>query len=68
MEIRYRDVFPGWLEMLGQTDAFISLGNYAFNNPAFVYPVLSGNGTLLSMRSLGHPLINENKRVCNDFN
>ena len=63
----YRDVFSGWLEMLGEVDAFISLGNYACNNPGYTYPVLSDNGTLLSARSLGHPLINGEKRVCNDF-
>jgi DNA mismatch repair ATPase MutS len=63
----YRDIFPGWLEMLGEVDAYISLGNYARNNPGFAYPVLSQNGTLFSALSLGHPLIIEKKRVCNDF-
>ncbi len=37
----YRNIFPVWIEMLGKIDAFISLGNYAFNNPGFVYPVIS---------------------------
>jgi hypothetical protein len=63
----YRDVFPGWLEMLGDLDAFISLGNFASNNPGYTYPLLSDNDTLFSARSLGHPLINGEKRVCNDF-
>jgi hypothetical protein len=63
----YRDIFPVWIEMLGKTDAFISLGNYAFNNPGFVYPVNSGKKGLFSIISAGHPLINESKRVCNDF-
>jgi len=63
----YRNIFPVWIEMLGKIDAFISLGNYAFNNPGFVYPVISGKKGLFSIISAGHPLINENKRVCNDF-
>ena len=63
-----RSLFPVWIEMLGQMDAFISLGNYAFNNPGFVYPVLSGNNAYcLCVLQMGHPLISENKRVCNDF-
>jgi DNA mismatch repair ATPase MutS len=63
----YRDVFPGWMAMVGEADAFISLGNFACNNPGFAYPDLSGNGAFFSSRSLGHPLINEEKRICNDF-
>ena len=35
--------FPVWIEMVGKIDAFISLGNYACNNPGFVYPVISEN-------------------------
>jgi hypothetical protein len=63
----YRKHFPVWIEMLGQIDAFISLGNYACNNQEFVYPEITEKGYLFSVRSAGHPLINENKRVCNDF-
>jgi hypothetical protein len=63
----YRSNFPLWIEMVGKVDAFNSLGNYSFNNPGFVYPVLSGKKCLFSVTSAGHPLINENKRVCNDF-
>jgi len=63
----YRDVFPGWLAMVGEADAFISLGNFACNNPGFVFPELSVNGTFFLSRSLGHPLIHEDKRICNDF-
>jgi hypothetical protein len=63
----YKNLFPVWLEMLGQVDAYISLGNYAYNNPEFIYPVISDNGNLFSAKRLGHQLIEESKRVCNDF-
>jgi hypothetical protein len=63
----YRMLFPVWLEMVGQVDAYISLGNYAFNNPAFVYPEESENFDVFSATGLGHQLIDETKRVCNDF-
>jgi DNA mismatch repair ATPase MutS len=63
----YKDHFPVWMGMLGMIDAFISLGNYAFNNPGFVYPVLSESKSVFSAKNLGHPLIEEEKRVCNDF-
>lgn len=63
----YKNLFPLWLEMLGQVDAYISLGNYAYNNPDFIYPLISDKNNIFSARKLGHQLINENKRVCNDF-
>jgi hypothetical protein len=63
----YRKLFPLWLEMLGEMDAFISLANYAYNNPDFIYPEVSDNKLLFSASSMGHPLISESKRVCNDF-
>ncbi len=63
----YRTLFPVWLEMVGQVDAYISLGNYAFNNPAFAYPEESVNFDVFSATDLGHQLIDENKRVCNNF-
>ena len=63
----YNKLFPDWIEMLGTIDAFISLGNYACNNPGFIYPEISEKKYLFSARSAGHPLIRENKRVCNDF-
>ncbi len=64
---RHRNSFPKWLDMLGRIDAYISLGNYAFNNQEFAYPVVSGNGIIFSARKLGHQLIESEKRVCNDF-
>jgi len=63
----YKTLFPMWLEMVGQIDAYISLGNYAFNNPEFVYPIRSDNLNMFSAKNLGHQLIDESKRVCNDF-
>lgn len=63
----YRGHFPGWLDLLGQTDAFISLGNYSYNNPEFVFPELADDKAPFRAKQLGHPLIAHDTRVCNDF-
>jgi DNA mismatch repair ATPase MutS len=60
-------LLPGWLDYMGQVDAFNSLANYAFNNPGYAWPVLTGDGTVLEARGIGHPLIEEESRICNDF-
>lgn len=56
-----------WLEVISETDALISLANFANNNPGFVYPEISENGFVFTAIELGHPLLPENKRVCNNF-
>lgn len=62
-----REKFPLWLAMIGKADAYISLGNYSGNNSDFVYPAVSVSNIFFSAKGLGHPLITEDKRVCNDF-
>jgi len=62
-----KDHLPQWLNHLGEIDAFISLANYAYNNPDFVYPVVSSDQSILKAKNLGHPLIHEENRICNDF-
>ncbi len=62
-----RDLFPTWLEMAGRIDAYISLGNYAFNNPGYVYPEISDASSQIDAKDLGHQLLDETRRVCNDF-
>ena len=56
-----------WLEVIAETDALISLANFANNHPGFVYPEISENGFVFSATEMGHPLLPENKRVCNNF-
>ena len=44
-------------------DAYNSLGNYAFNHPQYVFPKITENNTVIKAESLGHPLLDVNKRV-----
>jgi DNA mismatch repair ATPase MutS len=53
--------------MIGQVDAYVSFGNYAFNNPDFIFPSVAEGSGAFSAKNLGHQLIDESKRVCNDF-
>lgn len=55
-----------WMDILGEIDALSSISNFAYNNPKFVYPSLNNN-YYINFKHLGHPLISEDKRVCNDI-
>jgi len=62
----YAKYIEGWIETIGIFDAMMSLANYRYNYPAFVFPKIKEKSTLQAT-GLGHPLINEDKRVTNDF-
>ena len=54
-----------WFEVLGKVEALNSLANFKYNNAQFCFPEISDDEQL-RFESLGHPLISERKRVCND--
>jgi len=56
-----------WFKTIAFFDAYNSLGNYAFNNQKFVYPDLIDTNICVEATSLGHPLLNETKRVNSDL-
>jgi DNA mismatch repair ATPase MutS len=55
-----------WLTVIGEFEALNSLANYAANNPAFVFPEIAEDNRI-EFTQLGHPLIPETVRVCNDI-
>ena len=54
-----------WFDVLGKVEALNSLANFKFNNPAFCFPEISETEQL-RFEEMGHPLISESKRICND--
>ena len=55
-----------WFEVVSFFDAYNSLGNFVFNHPDFVFPVIQEKASVIKAKSLGHPLLNKNKRVDSD--
>jgi DNA mismatch repair ATPase MutS len=53
-----------WLQVIGETEALNSLANFSCNNPGFAFPQLNNNYEI-NFTDIGHPLIPEDKRVCN---
>ncbi|MDT0690033.1 DNA mismatch repair protein MutS [Salegentibacter sp. F188] len=64
----YRQNVENWFEIIEFTDAYNSLGNFAFNHPQYVFPKISIENTGISAKNLAHPLLNPEKRIANDFN
>ena len=73
---RYRDTLakqlPLWLDVWEKLEASISLAEFAYLNPEYIFPEFSSdrgnkNQPVFAARDLGHPLIPAEQKVCNDF-
>jgi hypothetical protein len=64
---KYGKKVEDWFEVVTFFDAYNSLGNYAFNHREFTYPKITNKSTTISAESLGHPLLNSEKRVDSDL-
>jgi hypothetical protein len=63
------NVLPQWLDVWFELEASSALATFAYLNPATTFPeLIQGDGApLFEAVAIGHPLIPDNARVCNDF-
>jgi len=58
---------PVWLDVWTELDAVCALANVGYLNPAYTFPELEPDGALFEGQQIGHPLLPDADRVCNDF-
>jgi hypothetical protein len=56
----------GWFRALAELEALASIAGFAFENPDHAFPEILTDRTVFEAESLGHPLIDADKRVAND--
>jgi len=56
-----------WFESLSQFEFLASLGCTAHSQPDFVFPITVNDPYQFHADTLGHPLIPDHERICNDF-
>ncbi len=64
--------FPTWLNVFFELEALVSMANFAYLNPDYVFPKIvvglkNNNEMFFEAKSLGHPLIPGQQKKCNDF-
>jgi ABC-type multidrug transport system fused ATPase/permease subunit len=60
-------VIHQWFNVIGNFEALSSFANVYFNNPRWILPEIYKEGFRLKAESIGHPLIPQKERVCNDI-
>jgi DNA mismatch repair ATPase MutS len=63
----YKHTVEKWFEVVAYFDAQNSLANFKFNHPNFIFPEISSDKEIIKSTNLGHPLLDKNKRVDNNF-
>ncbi|MDR2146957.1 MAG: hypothetical protein LBE91_10910 [Tannerella sp.] len=65
---KYQNDLPEAIRNIAELESLLSISVFAFEHPAFVYPQFeNGDACWMEAKSLGHPLISENKNIKNDF-
>lgn len=56
-----------WFEVIGEIEVINSLGGFLYSNPSLKFPTITEEPFEIAADQMGHPMINENKRVSNSF-
>jgi ABC-type multidrug transport system fused ATPase/permease subunit len=66
---KMQNVLPTWLEVWYELEALNSLANFSYLNPGYTFPQIFNHhsGKCFESLSIGHPLIPDRDKICNDF-
>ena len=56
-----------WAEVVSEFEVINSFAGFCYSNPSYTFPELTEKNNYVHFELLGHPLIDSNNRVCNDF-
>ncbi len=56
-----------WSEVVSEFEVINSFAGFCYSNPTYTFPEITEKNNSVHFESFGHPLINSNKRVCNNF-
>lgn len=56
-----------WSRVVSEFEVINSFAGFCYSNPSYTFPEITEKNNYVHFELLGHPLINSNKRVCNNF-
>lgn len=66
-KMKYSDSVENWFYTLGELESLISFANLPRICSNMSLPTFTEKNNIIDSKNMGHPLINNEKRVCNDF-
>lgn len=64
----YGNLIENWFDILGELESLISFANLPRVCDNMSLPTFIDKKNIIKATNMGHPLINNYKRICNDFN
>lgn len=64
----YSDSVESWFHTLGELESLISFANLPRICNNMCLPSFTEKNNIIEAKNMGHPLITNDKRICNDFN
>ncbi|CAM4088613.1 MutS-related protein [Gillisia limnaea] len=56
-----------WADVVSEFEVINSFAGFSYSNPSYTFPEITEKNNYVYFESVGHPLINPDKRVCNNF-
>lgn len=63
----YKHTVKKWFEVIAFFDAQNSLANFQYNHTEYTFPKVQKQDAIIKAVGLGHPLLNSEKRIDNDY-
>lgn len=60
-------LLKSWAEVVSEFEVINSFAGFCYSNPSYTFPEITEKNNSVHFELLGHPLLNSNKRVCNNF-
>ena len=62
-----KEFLKSWAEVVSEFEVINSFAGFYYSNSMFTFPRISEKNNYVHFENLGHPLLNAEDRVCNDF-
>ncbi|WP_026836969.1 MutS-related protein [Gillisia sp. JM1] len=62
-----RTFLRAWAEVVSEFEVLSSFAGFSYSNQSYTFPEITEKNNHVLFESLGHPLINSDNRVCNNF-
>ncbi len=66
-KLKNKEYLELWADVVSELEVINSFAGFCCSNPLYVFPEITNRNNYVHFKSLGHPLIKSNNRVCNDF-
>ncbi|MFC0904660.1 DNA mismatch repair protein [Clostridium sp. MT-14] len=66
-KIKSGNNFHEWIDVIGELEALCSIAVIKYDNPHWCMPGIAAGSSIITAKNMGHPLLEEKNRICNDL-